>query len=168
MDRCAFFSELFQADAYSTAPEALRMLGMCFLESININLDAQKKSDGKYIFFLEKSSSNIFFAKQFSTFLVMKITQNPQGNTLIHTVQIEKINVFRSCKKSLQSQKTHLRATDGPENITNRKNIIFYIETIPHIFSELRKKIGKHFGRKKSEIFFDENFPRKKFQLFCQ
>ena len=66
----------------------------------------------------------------------------------------------------------HLWTPDGPENLINRKNIIFYIETIPHIFSELRKKIGKFFDRKHFVFFFDEKFPPKnptknrKFQIF--
>ena len=34
--------------------------------------------------------------------LSMKITQNPQGNTLIHPAWIEEIHIFRSPEKSLQ------------------------------------------------------------------
>ena len=33
-----------------------------------------------------------------------------------------------------------LEGPDGPGNIINRKNTIFYIEAIPQFFSQLRKK----------------------------
>ena len=66
----------------------------------------------------------------------------------------------------------HLWAPDGPENHINRKNIIFYIETIPQKFSQLRKKIEKNFDRDFFHFFFDEIFHLKnptknwKFQIF--
>ena len=78
LDRVYLFSELFQEDACSIAPEALRMLGMCFLESININLDAQKNVDGKYMFFLENQRIQIFLTPR-SAYIILKPPNRAKG-----------------------------------------------------------------------------------------
>ena len=53
------------------------------------------------------------------------------------------IYLFGTCKTPLPGQKMRLPGEDGPGNLINRKNRFFYIEAIPKLFSQLRKKIKK-------------------------
>ena len=53
------------------------MLGRCFLESININLDAQKKIGWKIVFFLGEKFIGKVFRETFSDFFGNKNHSKP-------------------------------------------------------------------------------------------
>ena len=76
-----------------------------------------------------------------------------------YTPRIDRGNAhFQIIKKIFTGLENTFVGTDGPENLRNGKNIIFYIETISQKFSQLRKKVENFFDRKFFQFFFDENF----------
>ena len=113
---------------------------MCFLESKNINLDAQKKLDEKIYFFMETIDFENLLVKKFSTFCRSK--KNWMQKIFLGRKNFWVGKIFRSKKCSIKKSK------NSPKNV--RKN------RLSHIFFSKNKIFSKNLNFFKTLFLQDE------------